>query len=922
MATVKLPLIAPLCLALWALPAAADNPIVVILTPPPGSQVPLSSVEIEGLVIPDQIINPVDEVYIRTRYPDGSMNPPIGNDGAWNPHALGWGYAVEWDPFTGLGYFSGRAQWMDAGINFVDVYLPGDTLGNPSYSQQVNYQTEAVNITEVVAGIHPVARTIDVVRENGASGAIEFLVDLINTTQTQTYQVALQATVELPDGSVVNLPMGGLGNISANYTLAPGDFTYTSATDPVGMRFSFPLDQAPFPQPPLEGAYKMEVQVYDGPALLYLDEDVDFWVTDRSQAPFRDVTLGSGLDEVYLQGGNLPSAGNCMAAFDYDGDGLTDLFVTNPSSANTFLPVGPDVPFPGGRNYLMRNNGDGTFTDVTLQAGVGGNPLVGSYGVAWGDADNDGYSDLFVANRGAAIYAYRNNGDGTFDEVGAGSFGGPTTTWHFSPRMADVDADGDHDLFVGAYMKTFDTTWQLTGFENQLYRNGLLEGFFDPLVPDWPRFDDFSEFSQIDESGLTLANLFADFDRDGAIDLAVHNDFGAFSVPNEFYWGNNTGKFFPADPGVGYQSKEFSMGVTAADLNGDGLLDSYSTSIGRNSLLLNDGAGGFIEAIEGSGAEADFMASGPQADGVMLDDNWGVMAWDYDLDQDWDLYVAGSDLFTGYNMPIAELHPDSVFENDGSAHFTRREVDLGLANAARTHSIVSFDFDLDGDLDVITSAENEGLTLMRNDSVTANGWSRVRPVTSRSAPGGFNTKLTVTAGGVSQYAEVLAECAHGTTGDNAITFGLAGNPKGELVAEWQRGGSTTWFRVYSGEEVLAHETLVVIRGAIDKTLKVGQDPNIELIGRPGAIAVGAVADPAVPFGFQLPSGGSLDIWPVFSAPLLLVTTLDAEGRADWPLGLLPAGAAGLTFQLQMTTFDLATGLFDAKSGVSSLSVIP
>ncbi|MHC4892689.1 MAG: FG-GAP repeat domain-containing protein [Planctomycetota bacterium] len=914
--------ILPLASACLAAPALADDPVVVILTPPPGTQVSIGSAQIEGLVIPDGVINPVDQVFVRTRYPDGSYNPPIGNDGAYDPNVIGWGYEVEWDPFTGLGWFEGRAQWLDSGINFIDVYLPGDTLGSPNYSQQINFQTQAINVTDVVAGIHPVARTVDVTRVDGSSGAIEFLVDLINTTDAQTYAIDLQAQIELPDGTVIDLPMGGGSSVSASYTIPAGDFSYTSVLDPDGMRFSFPLDQAPFPQPIQEGAYKMEVRCFSGPALIYLDEDIDFWVTDRSNAPFRDVTKGSGLDEVFLQGGNLPSAGNSMAAFDYDNDGLTDLFASNPSSSNTFLPVGPDLPFPGGRNFLMRNNGDGTFTDVTAAAGVEGTPSIGSYGVAWGDANRDGYNDLFVANRGAPIYTYRNNGDGTFTDVAETSFGGPSITWYFAPKLGDVDIDGDYDLFLGNYMSVFDTTWQLQGFPNRLYRNGLEENLIDPLHPDWPLFQDFTPFSGVGQVGTTLSAYFADFDRNGTIDLAVHNDFGAFNVPNEHYKGLNTGAFVDVGAMSGYDTKEFSMGATSADYNGDGYLDAYSTSIGRNSLLINDGLGNFTQASVGSGAEGDFMASGPQADGVMLDDNWGAMSWDFDLDRDWDLYVAGSDLFTSYNMPIAELHPDSVFENDGTASFTRRAVDLGLANASRTHAIVSFDYDLDGDVDVITSAENEGLTLMRNDLDSPNGWLRVRPVTTHSAPGGFNTKLTVTDGGVSQFAEVGSESSHGSSGTNEITFGLGSSPKAEVLAEWQAGGSSTFFRVFDGQPRDIHETLVLIDGVVDANLSAGQTPTVELIGRPGDLAIAAVADPAIQVDFPLPSGGALDIWPIVQAPLFWIAPLDSEGHADWPLGSTSASMIGSIFQFQMTTYDTSTFLFDAKSGVSTLRILP
>ncbi|MEO0652795.1 MAG: VCBS repeat-containing protein, partial [Planctomycetota bacterium] len=598
------------------------------------------------------------------------------------------------------------------------------------------------------------------VREDGSSGAIEFLVDLINTTENQTYTIDLQAEVELPDGTVVDLPMGGLGNVQATFTIDPGDFAFTSIIDPVGMRFSFPLDQAPFPQPIPEGAYKMEVRCFSGPALIYLDEDIDFWVTDRTGAPFREVTAQSGLDQVNLQGGSKPEVGNSMAVFDYDHDGLTDLFATNPSGANTFLPIGPDTPFPGGRNYLMRNNGDGTFTDVTAAAGVVGNTSKGSYGATWGDFNRDGYNDLVVANRNLRPYVYKNNGDGTFADVGASFIGGDASSWDFAPRAADIDLDGDLDVFVGTYLDQFDTTWQLTGYRSELYLNGLAEGNLFGPDPTWPQFLEVAQTAGVAKSGTTLAAFFADYDRDGAIDLAVHNDFGAFTEPNELYRGSNDGTFAETSGPSQYNSREFSMGGTATDFNGDGWLDSYSSSIGRNSLLLNDGTGNFIPSTAGSGAEGDFMAAGPQADGVFLDDNWGVMSWDYDLDGDWDLYVAGSDLFTTYNMPIAELHPDSVFENDGTGHFTRAEAALGLDNTGRTRSSVQIDYDNDGDMDVVTSAENEGVTLMRNDLDTGNSWLRVRPVTHHAAPGGFNTLFRITTADKTQVHELGAESSH------------------------------------------------------------------------------------------------------------------------------------------------------------------
>ena len=912
-------ILAPLLLS-GLLAGAAAAQTIVITTPPPGSQTPTPSTEIEGFVIDP--LESVDEVFFRTRYVDGSICPPIASNGAYTPGVLGWSYDVTWDG-SGLGTFKGRIKWLDQGNNFMDFYLPTDTLGSPNYTQSIVLQTATVNPTDIVANIHPVQRTIDVTDVSGSVGELAFRVDLLNTTAAQNYDIDLEAQVTMPDGTVVDLPMGGPGNPSAPFTVVPGDFTHTSVINQAAMTWSFPLDQAPFPQPIQQGLYHMEVFVYDGPSLIYFDEDIDFHVTDRAGKPFRDVTALSGLDTVAFQGGNRPAASTCVAVFDYNGDGLTDLFFANPAADETFLAIGANWPYPGGRNWLMRNNGDGTFTDVTNTAGVAGDMDKASAGVSYGDVDNDGDMDLFVATRKRIPYLYRNNGDGTFTDVAQSSFGGgPTTQWWMSPRFGDVDEDGDLDLYVGKYMKGFDTTWELTGYENDMFRNEFEEGIMDPLSPGFPMFTKASANSGTNSDGVSLSNFFADVDRDGHTDMVLINDFGAFSVPNQLYMGDGTGVFTEEGAARGMDLRDFSMGGTLADLDGDGDQDMYSTNIGRNSLMVNDGSGHFTAGIDGSGAEADFMTLGPQADGVNLNNNWGAMAWDYDLDLDVDLYVVGADLFTGYNMPIAEVHPDNVFENDGTGSFTQVADVLGLDNSARGRGAALIDYDGDGDMDVIVPAENEGATLYRNDYVTSNHWLRLRPVTRRSAPGGFNTIFQVTAGGVMQDRELMAEMAHASQGDNMIHFGLGASTVAEVTAYWQRGGSTTLFAQAGDQEKVIYETVIEIEGEIDGTVQEGTTVDMTLYGPPGAIGIAAAADPAVPFGLPLPSGGMMDIWPNFS--FFKVAFLNAAGQAPWVLGPVPGGGAyvGLEMDFQMVTLNPFTFVYDSKSGVSSVTVVP
>jgi len=890
---------------------------VVVTSPPPGSQTPIPSAEITGFVIDP--LESVSEVFFRTRYTDGTLCPPIEKDGGYTAGSLGWAYDITWDG-SGLGTFTGRMKWLAGGTNFLDIYLPTDTLGSPNYSQSVVLQTAGVQPTDVVGNIHAVQRTIDVSDAQGNVGAFAFRVDLINTTASTTMNVDLSAKLTLPDQTVVDLPLGGPGLNSIAYSIAPGDFSFTSVQDQAGMTFSFPLDAAPIPQPIQEGLYHMEVFVNQGPALIWFDEDVDFEVTDRTGKPFRDVTKMAGLQDIAFQGGNRPAAGTCVAVFDYNNDGLTDLFFSNPAADETFLVIGNNWPFPGGHNYLLQNNGDGTFSDVTAASGVTGDMTKASYGVTWGDVDNDGDLDLFVANRKLQPFMYRNNGDGTFTDVGQGSFGTPHTEWWMAPRFGDIDADGDLDLYVAKYMQTFNTTWALTGWVNDMWRNEFEEGIFDPLSAGFPMFTKMNAISGTGSKGVSLGAYFFDSNRDGNLDLAVHNDFGAFAIPNELYEGDGTGAFTDTSIARGYNVGEFSMGETVGDFNGDGNLDVYSTSIGRNSLLFGDGAGNYTQGVIGSGAEADFLTQGPQADGLNLNDNWGAMAWDYDLDADTDLYVVGADLFTSFNMPIAEVHPDNVFSNDGTGHFTQQATVLGLNNGSRGRGAALLDFDMDGDMDVIVPAENEGATLYRNDQVTGNHYLTLRPVTHRSAPGGFNTYFEVTAGGQTQVHELMAENAHGSQSDNVYTFGLGANTAAAITAYWTRGGSTTIFSQASDVVKLVHETVVEINGEIDGSVQENTLANLLLMGPPGGIAIAAMNDPAVPFPFPLPSGGAMDIWPNFS--FLKVAILNGAGQATWTLGPVPPGFVGAVFEFQEVTLNPFTFIYDSKSGVSSMTIVP
>ena len=892
---------------------------MAITSPSSGTSVPEPTIEIAGTVIGSPGPQTVFEVLVRTRYPDGTMHPPVTNEFAYDPNSLGWGYSVTWDEISGVGTFAGRARWFDLGLNYIDVYMPGDTLGSPSASLPVSYNPAPVVTPDVVLEMHPVQRSVDVTDVSAQAGRIEFYVDLFNTTLSTPYDVFLTGTVTLPDLSTVALPMGGVGIDSADYSLPPGDPSFMSPVDPVGMLYSFALDLAPIPQPVQEGRYLVELAVDDGFGVLDT-ASAAYWVSDRSAKPFRDVTDEAGLGHLHMQSGKAPIAGTAAAVFDYNDDGLTDLFFTNPGGPDSYIDLGPNYSYPGSANSLLENTGVATFVDVTVAAGVEGDPAVSSYGVAWGDVDADGDDDLFVANRHNATYVYRNNGDSTFTDVAASSFGGPNNRWNFVPRLADYDLDGDLDLYMGCYLKTFKSTWEGFGDANVLYRSEFVEGGLDPLAPGFPLFTTILG-SGTNSVGNCLAAYFGDLDTDGLPDLAVHNDFGPFSLPNHLFGGTGTDVFTNESVSSGYGVPELSMGAASADFDGDLLPDAYSSSMGRNSLLLNQGGGVFLQAADGSGAEGSYVTEGPAAAGLSLSNDWGVAVWDYDLDADADLYVAGSQMFTGDHVMLTDLNPDSVFENDGSAQFTKRSEELGLANAAQGRSVLFFDLDGDGDLDVLTSNENESPTLMRNDLVSTNHYLTLEPVTRRSAPGGFNTVFEVISPVAHQRHEILAESSAGGQQLNSYTFGLGADTEARVEAHWPRGGSTVYFSVAADATVEVYESVIEINGEIHGIVPAGTAPAIRLTGPPEALLLAFVGHPSIPGPVPIPGGGELEIFP-FVPLIFFFGPTDTDGEAAWPFATLSADLIGFEVEFQMVEYDFATGLMPAKSGVSTLTIVP
>ena len=525
---------------------------------------------------------------------------------------------------------------------------------------------------------------------------------------------------------------------------------------------------------------------------LFLTGSVVFQLARREQAKgpirLRDVTRRTGIGFRHTDGSSgrryiieAMSAG--LALFDYDGDGLVDVYFLNGAP----LP-GTQVDVPP-RNALYRNEGDWRFTDVTEEAGVGDTGF--GLGVTVGDYDNDGDPDLYLNNYGPNVL-YRNNADGTFTDVTAQA---GVVNGHLVGAGAsffDMDADGDLDLYVGNYIE----------FRYELHVERTYAGF--PVYPQ-PRdylpvadtlyrnngdgtFTDVSEESGIAaHAGTSMGMVSADYDADGDTDVFVLNDVG-----NNFLFQNDgTGRFEEVGTYVGaaynlYGHENASMGVDCGDYDNDGRLDFFMTSYaGEMPVLYRNAGGGLFEDVTlltGAG-----RGSSPYV-------NWGPGLVDLDSDGDRDIFVAQGhlednvELFdgsTGYRVR------NTVLMNTGDGKFVdvSEQCGDGLSPELSSRGTGFDDLDNDGDVDVVILNSRESPLLLRNETDNSNHWVQIRLRGVASNRDGVGARVTVVTGDLTQVDEVHSGRGYQSHWGSRLHFGLGGRDRIDRIeVRWIGGG--------------------------------------------------------------------------------------------------------------------------------------
>lgn len=453
------------------------------------------------------------------------------------------------------------------------------------------------------------------------------------------------------------------------------------------------------------------------------------------------------------------STGPGVAIFDYNNDGLMDILLVD-SGTSVFYK--PDVPL---HPVLYRNNGDGTFTDVSKEAGLSAD-LYGQ-GVAVGDYDGDGYEDVFISGYGKCVL-YHNNGNGTFTDVTASS-GIKPTQWGSSALWFDYDNDGKLDLFVGEFVDYSSlrvcSASESYGGESASTQSAYycIPRIFKPMPSELYRnlgngkFADVSDTTGISSKpGKAWGVVATDINNDGFMDLFVSND----TVPN-YLWVNRGGKKFEevgVEAGVGYSSEGASrsgMGVDAGDFDQDGLQDLVVANIDTQTTSLYHNIGNEIfddVNLKTGVSQATRMMSG-----------WGLRFFDYDDDGWPDLILSNGhpddavetrNAGITYRQPILLMHNvdgakmDNVSENAGPA-FSKRYCSRGLAIG---------DLNNDGYPDIVFVENGGPVHILMNTASSGNNWLGLilRPKTAnpeavgaiiRWSVGGKVFSMLKTAGG-------------------------------------------------------------------------------------------------------------------------------------------------------------------------------
>lgn len=466
-----------------------------------------------------------------------------------------------------------------------------------------------------------------------------------------------------------------------------------------------------------------------------------------AQVRYTDIAAGAGIDFKYTFGdfsyeNILESSGSGITVFDYNNDGFMDLYMLQGNYLEGISdPEGKVVE--GSYNKLYKNNGDGTFTDVSKASGL--DDLHWSMAAGAIDMDNDGFQDLYLLNYGDNVF-YHNNGNGTFSDItevlglrGPADLNG-FTKWSIGVSFWDYNLDGLLDAIVGNFL-AFDPAYVSTQTPGMMPHPSEYKGQASMLYEQLPD-GTFKEVSK--EAGLYFPDskcmglTVFDYDDDGDLDIFQANDHQM-----NFLFRNDEGTYkdFGVGSGVAANSQgdaTGSMHATLGDIDGDGLIDIFVSDLKYGALYHNLGNGLFEDITESSGVARSVAGKGA----------WGASLFDYDNDGDLDLITAN-----GTAEELILQYP-LLLQNDGKGRFTDVGKEAGdyFSTKRSGRGLAVWDFDNDGDMDVVISHVDlqASAALLRNEGGNNNNWIGLTLEGEQGLASGIGAKITVISAGKTQ----------------------------------------------------------------------------------------------------------------------------------------------------------------------------
>ncbi|MGB6843587.1 MAG: CRTAC1 family protein [Candidatus Acidiferrales bacterium] len=536
---------------------------------------------------------------------------------------------------------------------------------------------------------------------------------------------------------------------------------------------------------------------------------------------FHDITQQAGIhfhheraaspEKLYIE-----TMGAGVGWLDYNQDGYMDAFFVNSGFTPDFHPATPPQP------ALYRNNGDGTFTDVTAQAKIHSDGTF-FFGVAVGDYDNDGYPDIFMTGYRHSVLLH-NNGDGTFTDVTEKAGVGDDGEWGTAAGWFDYDRDGKLDLLVTNYVQ-FDEDHPVScgdsrpgyraycrpdnfhGSSMRLYHNNG-DGTFTDVT---------KQAGLLNTDGKSLAVVLADLNNDGWPDIFIVND----TQRNFLYFNNQDGTFKDASftSGAGFSEDgrpEAGMSADAADVMNNGLPYLFVSHLDfeLNRLYRNNGDGTFTD---------DTIASG-LAQTNILKSAFGARFFDFDNDGWRDLLVINGHILDNialYHPEVAYAEEKKLYRNTGDASFvdsTKTEgADFRAPRVGR--GLAVGDFDNDGWLDFLVNNNGQDAQLFRNDGAASpaargNHWLGVKLVGTKSNRDAIGAHLKLVAGDLTSYDQTKGGMSYMSAQDPRIYFGLGKRNRVDSLEIWWPSG---WRETLSNIPVDTIITVVEGKGVYSNT---------------------------------------------------------------------------------------------------------